>query len=203
MKIEDAIAEIESIAAGKGIQLSETQLKLVGEEGLAIIIDRTKLGIDADHVKFKAYSPAYAKFREDHQRSSTTVDLAFTGHMQGAMTPTTNGTDVEIAFMSVTEEIKAASHIQGVHKTVDVKYHTRDAHIDIKTGRRVSRKEAKKDAKRKTKKIVKRTEYITGHERHMNLPKRDFFDIRHPTDEAKLSEVVGEMYKDNIEKRRR
>lgn len=203
MNFDEVMREIEAVARGEGIALSEAQLKTVGEEAIAIIVDRTKTGIDADHAKFDAYSPDYAKFREAHSRSSEKVDLAFTGAMQGAMQPVVTGDSVEIGFMSTAEEKKAEWHTHGYKKTVPVKTHARTTHINTKTGQRVSAKEAAKDKRRKVKRTEARTETVNVHERNMKLPKRDFFDIRHPKDEARMSEVVGEMYAANIAKRRR
>lgn len=204
MTFADLVKEIEATLEGGTIGLDDQQARAVGEFAIGLVIDRTKQGIDADHHAFAPYSPEYAETRKRRGRSDSTVDLALTGDMQNSMIAVPDGKGgVDVAFMSAAEEIKARAHTGGVKKTVPVKMHRRLALIDTKTGRRVTKKEAAKDKRRKKPRVAERIETVGVHDRNMNLPKRDFFDIRHPDDEAKVGEVVGDFFADNIKARRR
>lgn len=203
MNFDDAIKEIEDIASGQGIGLSENQLLEIGHEVIGLIVERTQGGIDADHKTFDAYSPDYAKVREGKGLSGTTVNLDLQGHMLAAMIPVVDGKDVEIGFLNEFEAKKAAWHTGGVDKVVAVKPHSRIAYVNAKTGKRVSRQEAAKDKRRKNPKTTARIEAVELHARHQFLPKRDFISIRHPEDEKKMGEVVAVKYMDNIEARRK
>jgi len=202
MKIDAAIEEIEALVSGESIALSENQLMEIGNAAIAIIVDRTQAGIDADHRAFEKYSPEYAAARERKGLSSETVNLDLQGHMLQAMIPVVDGKEVDIAFLSEFEAKKADWHVQGVDKVVAVKPHSRIAYVDAKTGKRVSRQEAAKDKRRKTPKTTAREERVELHSRHQFLPKRDFISIRHDRDEQKLGEVVAVKYIENIERRR-
>jgi len=63
-----------------------------------IITLRTKKGLDADRVPFAPYTASYGKWRASKGRSSTVVDLAFTGHTQGAESVTVAPGEVAISF---------------------------------------------------------------------------------------------------------
>lgn len=200
MSFDKAIQEIEAILNGEGASPSEVQLKEIGQFSIDLVIARTRDGIDADHKPFAPYSEQYAKVREARGRS-TKVDLVMNGDMQAAMTPVVNGKEVDIGFLSEFEAKKAEWHSGGIKKTVPIKTHSRLALIDTKTGRRVTQKEAAKDKRRKSPRVTKRIETVKVHERHMNLPKRDFIDIRHDDDVMKVGEVVAAKYIDNIKGR--
>lgn len=174
---------------------TEAELKLVGEQAISVIALRTKQGVDADHKPFTPYSDGYKKTREKLGRSSATVDLAVTGHMQQAMEsrPDVAEREVNIGFMSAAEETKAAVHNSGVDKQVSVRSHTRSAYIDKKTGRRVSRQEAKRDMKRKVQRVTTRTERVDVFKRNQRTPKREWFDIRHPADTRAVEAVIEDI----------
>lgn len=185
--------EIEKEIAAATSRLSESQLKIVGEQAINVIVMRTKSGVDADHKQFTPYSPGYKKTRERIGRSSSTVDLAITGHMQQAMESTPGDGEVSIGFMNPLEEKKAEIHNSGVDKQVSVRSHTRSAYIDKKSGRRVSRKEAKRDSKRKNPRVMARTENVSMFQRHQVTPKREWFDIRYGADIDAVGSIIAEL----------
>jgi hypothetical protein len=88
------------------IYLSEQALREVGNAAIAVILLRTKKGLDADGQPFKPYTARYAKKRTA-RGLSTRPDLAVTGHMLGSMVPVPGDDEVEIEFNSPLEVAKA------------------------------------------------------------------------------------------------
>ncbi len=186
--------------AGKAMShLDDGQLFALGHEALGLIVARIGTGVDVDGRAFQPYSAEYAKLRTAKGLGTTRVDLVRTGHMLGAMTVTQGSGEVMIAFNSSLEAKKAAAHNYGVSKQVSVRGHSRTTHVN-KKGQRVSAKEAKLDAKRKNKRVYQRAEHVGSHKRAMNVPKREFFDIRLDAEWAALSESAGVQLQGNIEK---
>lgn len=179
-------------------ELTEAELKTIGDAAVDVIVLRTKQGVDADHKPFVPYSDSYKKTRERLSRSTTTVDLAVTGHMQQAITTEPGADSVTLGFLNPNEEKKAAIHNSGVDKIVSVRSHTRNAYIDSKTGKRVSRKEAALDKKRKNKRVAVRTESVDVFERHQKTPKREWFDIRHDVDVDIVAAAVRDVLDSRI-----
>lgn len=179
--------------------ITEAQLLELGHAGLEIIVMRTRAGLDADRKPFAPYSEEYKKVRAAKSLQTSTVDLAVTGHMIGASSVFPGTGEVVIGFNSTFEAKKAAAHNFGVDKQVSVKAHSRGTHVD-KKGRRVSRAEVRRDAKRKNKRVYQRSESVGQHTRHMKMPKRNWFDIRSPEDEAALTEMVGIDVAKNVER---
>src|SRR5579884_766277 len=81
-------------------EFTEAELKDVGDAATAVIVLRTKQGLDADHKAFAPYSDSYKKTRERLSRSTTTVDLAVTGHMQQAITTEPGADSVTLGFLN-------------------------------------------------------------------------------------------------------
>lgn len=164
------------------LQLDDDALLAAGHAALDVILLRTKRGLDVDHRTFTPYTEQYAEFREKKGRSASTVDLAFTGHMQQAITVVRTGDDVTLEFMNAHESIKASAHNSGVDKNIYVRSHRRKTAVNIYTGQRVSAAEAKRDKRRKNQKVGYRTESVDVFQRHQRTPKREWFDIRHSSD---------------------
>lgn len=185
--------EFDAMVSGAGgvLDVDDATLLATGHQALNVILLRTKKGLDADHRRFTPYTEAYAQKREKLGRSTSTVDLAITGHMQQSATVTVHGGEAIIDFMNEREAIKAAAHNSGVDKNVYVRSHSRKTAVNIYTGQRVSTREAKLDGKRKNKKVGYRVEAVGGFQRHQFTPRREWFDIRHPQDMDIVEKAMG------------
>ena len=95
---EDIGRQIESAIAEASKVFDEPTMLEIGYLAQNIITLRTKKGLDADRVPFAPYTKDYATWRAKKGRSATTVDLAFTGHMQGAEVVTAKTNEMTIAF---------------------------------------------------------------------------------------------------------
>lgn len=95
---EDIGRQIESLIVEASKVFDEPTMLEIGHLAQNIITLRTKKGLDADRVPFAPYTRDYAKWRASKGRSSTTVDLAFTGHTQGAEIVTVKTNETTIAF---------------------------------------------------------------------------------------------------------
>jgi hypothetical protein len=78
----------------------------------ALIVARTKNGLDADGKPFAAYSQSYTETRQK-AGYGTTPDLVRTGHMIGSMLVTANAEQATISFANAHEAEKAAAHHYG------------------------------------------------------------------------------------------
>ena len=85
----------------------DTALYAVAQQGINIILDRTKKGISASGGTFKPYTPKYALFRRENGRQSATPDLNFTGSMLSSMTAFKGRGYSEIKFSRSIESKKA------------------------------------------------------------------------------------------------
>lgn len=197
---DDIADEVDALVADTVKEFQQAELLAIGHQALNIIVLRTKQGMDVDHKTFVKYSPSYAKYRESHGRSASNVDLAFTGHMQQAITVSPGKGEVSLEFLSQQEAIKAAAHDHGVNSSVSVRSHTRRTAVDVKTGRRVSADEARKDRKRKSKRVGYRVESVESFQRNQRLPKREWFDVRHPSDTAIVERSLEEIIAKRFEK---
>lgn len=164
----------------------------VGHAAIALVVARTRHGVDVDGAQFRPYTPAYARARV-RASLSTKPDLVRTGHMVGGMIPVVTGKDeVSITFPSDLEAIKATVHNDGCNKLVNVRAHSKNAYLTNKDHRRVSKQEYQKDRRNKTKKVRKVTESVPDHQRQMNIPKREFLDVRQAREVQFLADVAGE-----------
>lgn len=97
-------------------QADDDTLLEVGHAAIAVVVARTKHGVDVNGVAFKPYVPAYARQRVQASLS-TQPDLVRTGHMLGGMIPVVSGEDeVTIAFPSEAEAKKAAANNGGTRR---------------------------------------------------------------------------------------
>ena len=155
--------------------LTPAELLAIGHTALNVIVLRTKRGLDADHKPFAPYTPEYAARRKKSGRSGTTVDLAVTGHMQQAVIVTTHPGESHLQFMNHAEDVKAEAHNKGVHKQETVRGHSVKPYT-----RKVQRYT-------KAGKVRMKKQNVGGHtrlpyQRKMDLPKREWFEVRHPHD---------------------
>ncbi len=181
--------EIDKYVEEVGV-LSDAELLSLGHTAINVIVLRTKQGKDADHKPFVPYSAEYAERRKKSGRSATTVDLAVSGHMQQAIVPTVHPGEVHLQFMNHAEEVKADAHNQGVHKREVVKGHTVSNYT-----RKVQRYTKNGKPMMRGGKPVTRKQEVQGHVRPtfmrtMNLPKREWFEVRHPHDVALIEDAV-------------
>jgi hypothetical protein len=181
--------------------LTHEELIEVGHAAIALVVARTKKGLDADGNKFAAYKPAYARVRAKAAVRVSPPDLVRTGHMLAGMQPLVTGqNEVTISFPSDLEAKKAATNNDGCKELVDVSPHKRGAYFDTsKGGQRVSRKDWKKDQRRKNKRVVARTEKVGAHERQMDTPAREFLDIRRPRELEFIQNVASEIIARRVE----
>lgn len=195
---DDAAKQLGAVAeAMHGID--DGQMLALGHAALNIITLRTGAGLDADRKPFVPYSDAYKKVRAAKSLQTGHVDLAVTGHMIGAASVSPGVGEVTLGFNSAHEANKAAAHNSGVKAQVSVRAHSRDAHVN-KKGQRVSARERRLDKRRKNKRVYQRTESVSAHKRNMNLPERNWFDVRADEDVAALTEMVGIDVARNVEK---
>lgn len=194
-EIADEFDSLVSGGAKSVLQLDDATLLAAGHAALNVILLRTKQGLDVDHHKFTPYDRHYAEYRQKNGRSASTVDLAFTGHMQQSITVAKTGNDVTLEFMNAHESIKAQAHNEGVDKPgTYVRSHRRKTAVNIYTGKRVSADEAKRDRRRKNQKVAYRVESVDVFTRHQRTPKREWFDVRHPDDIAIVEDAMGAAF---------
>lgn len=111
-----AFSELSASIAGP---LTHDELLEIGHLGAAIVIARTKKGLDADGKKFVAYKPGYEKQRAARGLRVSPPDLAVSGHMLGAMGPEVTGqSEVTVGFASEFEAKKAATNNDGSKQSV-------------------------------------------------------------------------------------
>lgn len=195
---KDVARMIEEEIARATSPLGTGQLASIGDLAINIIILRTRQGLDADKRPFVPYSPTYQRQRQKIGRSSSTVDLAVTGHMQQAITKSVSGNEVSLHFVSPLEERKAAIHNDGVDTTVSVRSHTRSVYVNSKNGQRVSAKAGAKAQRSGATHIAKRTETVDTFRRHQKTPKREWFDIRAADDERLIEDAIDELFSEQI-----
>lgn len=100
--------------------LTEAELLEVGHFATALVVARTKKGIDADGNRFRPYTESYTEVRTKAGLSSQ-PDLVRTGHMLGAMAPEVTGRDeVSVVFNAELEAIKAGAN-DKIRKFLDVR----------------------------------------------------------------------------------
>jgi hypothetical protein len=109
LSIEDAIQEATR-------EFTEADMLELGHLAQTIITLRTKKGLDADRVPFAPYTKDYANWRNKKSRSSTAVDLAFTGHMQQAEIVTATKSEAVISFSAERQAQIAAWLNDGTRK---------------------------------------------------------------------------------------
>ncbi len=171
--------------------MSHAQAKIIGEAAIAIVVTRTKHGLDAGGAQFVAYTPEYALTRQK-RGLQTRPDLAVTGHMLGAMISEQTAPDeITVTFSSAREATKAAAHNDGVKSNALVPSHSRSVYIN-KKGQRASRDEIARDKRRKTPRLIQRIESVSGHDRNMRTPQREFLDIRQPAELDVLAQAIEE-----------
>lgn len=182
-------------------EVTDAQLEELGSFALSLIVARTNSGLDADGSPFVPYSDAYKEWKASKGRDASHVDLAFTGHMLGAMITERGDGDVFIVFASPHEAKKAAAHDSGVTSQASVRAHSRKTWVNYK-GQRASAVEIKRDKRRKKAKrrLFYREEKVSGHKRAMRTPQRNFFDIRSDRDLVAVGEVCGEAVMSNVTK---
>lgn len=188
----DVARMIEEEIARAASPLEPEQMAAIGDLAINVITLRTKAGLDADRKPFVPYTPSYQRQREKIGRSSSTVDLSVSGHMQQGITRDAQGGEVSLHFMSPIEERKAIIHNDGVNTTVSVRSHTRRVFVNPKNGQRVSAKKAKKSG------AVQRTESVDSFRRHQRTPKREWFDIRASEDEKIIENAIDEMLSERV-----
>ena len=178
MTPKEAAAALEGIGQALEAGLDEGALLEVGHFALAMVLLRTKQGLDVDGKPFEPYSEPYAEERVAHGLARQPVDLARTGAMLGAFQPVLEDGGVSVRCMNEHEAIKAIAHDRGVDKQVTV--HRRAA--------------AKPSGKVKL--------AAGSYQRHMRLPKREVWDVRRPEELAAIAEVAGEKLQVLVEKKR-
>lgn len=109
--------------------VTEDELMEIGHFAVALVVARTKKGLDADGKPFVAYTPSYTEERVKHGLQGSPVDLARSGHMLGALIPQRTGPDeVSALFLAPLEATKAAAHNYGVDKVTSRKGNPVHAH---------------------------------------------------------------------------
>jgi len=194
----DVARMIEEEVARASSPLEPEQMAAIGDLAINIITLRTKSGLDADRKPFVPYTPTYQRQREKIGRSSTTVDLAVTGHMQQGITKDAHGNEVSLHFVSPLEERKAIIHNDGVDTNVSVRSHTRRVFVNVRNGQRVSAKAGAKAKRQGAAHIVEREEKVTSFRRHQRTPKREWFDIRATEDEKIIEDAIDEMLSERV-----
>lgn len=197
----DVAAEIDRMMKEMGGPISQGVLHAIGAQAINIITLRTKSGRDMNLNPFTPYSKEYQKKRAELGRSSSTVDLAVTGHMQGAITQSIGTGETTLRFMDANANRIARAHNDGVDSLVSVRPHRRSTYVNTKTGQRVNAKEVARDRKRKNKRVSSRMESVGTFERHQREPKREFFGIAHPNEQAVIQETAYEAIKNRFEKK--
>ena len=144
----DVAKEIAAAVASATREFAEADMLELGLLAQQIITLRTKKGIDADRVPFAPYTKNYAAQRQRSGRSGTTVDLAVTGHMQGAENVSATKDEAVISF-AASRQAEIASYLN---------YGTR------------------------------------------KMPKREWFDVRHPDEIAVMEEAIGTALQGRVEK---
>jgi hypothetical protein len=79
------------------------------QQGINVILNRTEKGLGYER-PFKAYHPAYAKYREDKGRRSAPVDLNFSGKMLSSIRSKAAPRSAEIYFSRAAEAKKAIAN---------------------------------------------------------------------------------------------
>lgn len=170
--------------------LSDDDLLTVGNEAVAIIADRTKRGVDVEHNIFRPYSYDYAKERLAKSLNSFPVDLTRTGRMLGALmaSPAGEGT-VRVGFADEHANFLAGIHNAGAEGRTAVNEFVRQVPKRTRSGgyRKYRRGEER----------VLTT--VHGHTLAVNLPRREFVDVRHPEELERLGETVGRRFVIKIE----
>ena len=166
---------------------SQAELHELGQFATAVVVRRTKIGVDPDRLIFKPYSYAYAIQRLSKGYASHPVDLARTGHMLAGIIPIVEKDEVRVTFLSAVEAEKARRHHAGASGRAVVNEYIRT------TGKTVTGKGKKRN-----------TEYqlgvVHGHTRKVNLPRREFMDIRHPSELEACADILERQYSVRIQK---
>lgn len=164
-----AAATLGQISKDLSEQLNESELLELGLFAERVIIERTKAGIDVDGRAFRPYSKRYATWKASKGRNVSTVDLAFTGHMLGALGQYVDSESVTLLFRGKHDAIKAAVHNFGSRARA------------TKAAKRTARDERKKQKKwhRRAYRFVTgaKAKKITA-ARNQGNPQREFLDIR-------------------------
>lgn len=171
--------------------VSDADLLGIGNEAVRIVAQRTKRGADVDHHIFKPYSEGYAKERIGHSLRPFPVDLARTGRMMAALmaTPQADGS-VKVGFTDEEANLRAGFHNEGVKGRTAVNEVARQ--VPARTNRGGYRKYREGETRTLT--------TVHGHTRAVNLPQREFMDIRHPDEVSELADSFGDLVIRRIEK---
>lgn len=164
-----ALEEIEdAVTAGFTID----DLADIGDFALDIVHARTALGLDVDHVAFEPYSPAYAAARTSHGLQAWPVDLRSTGAMLAGFAPVVSTSAQEVRVQPTSEQVAvvAGALNAGVDRVA-----AGSGPVSYTKGASRSRGGSAAPARR------------------VHEPKREFLDIRHPTEVGALAEHAAEL----------
>lgn len=192
---EEAARQLEGIGAELQGAIDDAALLEAGHFATALVLLRTKQGLDVDGKPFAPYDPAYAAERQQAGLRTSPPDLARTGAMLGTITPLLTGDGgVEVGpHLSEREAIKMAAHDRGVDRQVSVRPH-RFASYTV-GNRFTSEARAMRDGGNAYGGMTR------AYSRHMRLPKREVLDIRRDDELQALAEQVVGVVVTKLERR--
>ncbi len=109
----DDAAKVLAAIAAEIDHVTDSELAEAGHVAIALILDRTQKGLDAELKPFAPYASDYAIERAQ-QGLSIQPDLRRTGQMLGALVPKVAGGAVRIEFVDPLDATKAAANNDGV-----------------------------------------------------------------------------------------
>lgn len=185
------VSWFDELAADVESNFTAPELGFIADDALSLVVRRTKSGVDVDHNIFHPYANGYARERIKHSLRTFPVDLARTGAMIGAFRYDVAATpfpSIRFGFSDPQQALKAKWHNEGAKGD--------DGRTAVNEFLR-SRKESRKGRKRGPDEYA--LHVVSGHTRAVNLPKREWLDIRHPLDISTMEASVVEVYERRLE----
>lgn len=117
MAIQFDITEVEAaLDAIEQVELTARDWDLIGQRAVVLILERTERGLNGYGLPFARYAASTAKRRGRAGRTTSIVNLAYSGRMMGALTSTRTQDGVQLGFVSAAAQELAERHIKGTRK---------------------------------------------------------------------------------------
>ena len=114
MAILFEISEVEAALDAIGqAELTARDWDLIGQRAVVLILERTERGLNGSWLPFTCYAPSTLKRRQRAGRTTSIVNLAYSGRMMGALTSNGIKDGVRLSFVTAAAQELAERHIQG------------------------------------------------------------------------------------------